>query len=214
VHGHHAHIPQGYEAYGNGVIFYGMGNFAIDPDRWRDYPNGMWSLAAEIDFRSDSVCWRPLTLEIRHQRGSDTIVIEESNGEEQSSHRRYLEACNGPFDNPELFDALWQEVALRVYFHHGAAQMRFSASPQSGRRLQARVGLSILKSAVLNRIEPSRPRQCDYLLWYNMVNCESHRQMLRTALGVLGGEIKDMRSDETRRIADEMLPWSRGVVLK
>ncbi len=41
VHGHHSHVPQGYEAYGDGVIFYGMGNFAVDPDKWRDYPNGM-----------------------------------------------------------------------------------------------------------------------------------------------------------------------------
>jgi len=205
VHGHHAHVPQGYEAYGNGVIFYGLGNFAVDPDKWCDYPSGMWSLAAEIDFSSKPVCWRSLTLEIRHQSGSDTIVIEESNGEEQSSHRRYLEICNHSFDNPELFDALWQEVALRAYYHHGAGYMRFSAPPQNVRRVQARAGMSMLKGALLNRIAPSsHPSQYDYLLWYHMIACESHRQMLATALGVLAGEIKDLRTEETRRLADEM----------
>jgi poly-gamma-glutamate synthesis protein (capsule biosynthesis protein) len=213
VHGHHAHVPQGYEAYGDGVIFYGMGNFAVDPDKWRDYPNGMWSLAAEIDFSSKPVCWRPLTLEIRHQPGSEAIVIEESNGDEQANHRRYLEICNRPFDNPDLFEALWQEVALRAYYHHGAEYMRFDAFPrQHGRLKQARSGLSMLKSALLKRIDPSRPSQYDYLLWYHMIACESHRQMLVTALGILAGEIKDMRTEETRTLADEMMPWSRKVI--
>ena len=211
VHGHHAHVPQGYETYGNGVIFYGMGNFAVDPDKWRNYPNGMWSLAAEIDLSSNPLRWRPLTFEIRHQSSSDTIVIEESNGEEQANHMRYMEICNRPFDNAELADALWQEVALRAYYHYGARYMRFSATPQSGRRAQARKSLSMLKNALINRIAPSRPSQYDYLLWYHMIACESHRQMLATALGILACEIKDVRTEETRRLADEMMPWSVDV---
>ena len=214
VHGHHAHVPQGYEAYGDGVIFYGMGNFAVDPDKWLDSPNGMWSLAAEIDLSSIPVRWHPLTLEIRHESGSDTIVIEESNGEEQNSHSQYLQICNRPFDNPALFDALWQEVALRTYYHHGAGYMRFSATPQSGRCAQARKSLSMLKGALLSSNVPSScPRQYDYMLWYHMIACESHREMLATALGVLAGEIKDLRTEETRRLADEMMSWSRGVIL-
>src|SRR5262249_51806738 len=78
VHGHHAHVPQGYEQYGEGVIFYGMGNFAVDPETWQSTLNGLWSLAAEIDFGSSPIRWRPITLEIRHKNGADTIVIEES----------------------------------------------------------------------------------------------------------------------------------------
>ncbi len=212
VHGHHAHVPQGYEAYSDGMIFYGMGNFAVDPDKWRNYPNGMWSLAAEIDFDVKPVRWRQLTIEIRHQPGSDAIAIEESNDEERAGHNRYLEICNRPFDDPELFDALWQEVALRAYYHHGAEYMRFSGPPPSGRRVQARAGLSMLKGALLNRSTPSfRLRQNDYLLWYHMIACESHRQMLATALGVLAGEIEDLRTAETHCLADEMMPWSVGV---
>jgi hypothetical protein len=216
VHGHHAHVPQGYEEYGKGVIFYGMGNFAVDPDKWRDYPNGMWSLGAEIDFGSRPLRWRLLTLEIRHEPGADSILIEESTDAELVSHKRYLERCNRPLVDPELFAGLWQEVALRAYFHYGAEYMRFSASRKSGRREQARRGLSMLKGAVLNKIvkivPSAHPSQYDYLLWYNMIACESHRQMLATALGVLAGEIQDLRNEETRRLADEMMPWSREVV--
>jgi len=152
-----------------------------------------------------------LTLEIRHKPGSDTIVIEVSNDEEQVSHRRYLEICNHPFDDTDLFEALWQEVALRAYHHHGAGYMRFSASLRSGRRAQIKVGLSMLKSALLNTVAPPRPSQSDYLLWYHMIACESHRQMLTTALGVLAGEIKDLRTEETQRLADEMMLWPMDV---
>ena len=212
VHGHHAHVPQGYEAYGEGVIFYGMGNFAVDPDRWRDYPNGMWSLAAKVDFFKP-VRWQPLTFEIRNQPGSDLIVIEESNVKEQESHRRYLEICNRPFENLELFDALWQEVALRAYYHHGAKYMGFSAPSRRRRGMQIRKRLSLFKNALRNaRTFSPRPTQRDYMLWYVMFACESHRQMLATALSILAGEIKDLRTKETRQLADEMMPWSRGVV--
>ena len=208
VHGHHAHVPQGYEEYRGGVIFYGMGNFAVDPDKWRDYPNGMWSLGAEIDFYSKPLQWRLLTFEIRHEPGTDPIRVEESTDAEQANHRPYLEMCNRPLADPDLFAGLWQEVALRAYYHYGAAYMCFSNPPKSGQCTQANKRLSILKSALLNRTTPSiHPSQYDYMLWYHMIACESHRQMLATALGVLGGEIRDLRTGETGRLVDEMMPW-------
>jgi len=206
VHGHHSHIPQGYEAYGNGMIFYGMGNFAVDPNKWSDYPNGLWSLAAEIDFSSKPMSCRIFTLEIRKQASSDTIKIEESNEEENASHKSYLEICNRPFKDTELFGALWQEVALRVYNHYGAIYMGFSA-PNQSRLDKIRAGLSTIKRALFNRIAfSSYPNQRSYILWHVMIVCESHRQMLSTALGVLGGEIKDLRTKKTKQLLDEMMP--------
>jgi len=205
VHGHHPHLPQGYETYGGGLIFYGMGNFAVDPGMWADSPNGMWSLAAEIDFCSTPVEWRPLTFEVRHEPGSETIVIDKSSEKERERHTGYLEKCNRPFADPELFDGLWQEVALRSYYHHGARYMGF---PSLQRDVRVKAALSQLKGALLNR----NPDRYDHLLRYHMVACESHRRMLTTALGVLSDEIQDLRGEVTRRLADEMMPWSRGVV--
>lgn len=210
VHGHHAHVPQGYEEYGEGVIFYGLGNFAIDPDKCRNYPNGLWSLGAQLDFHSNPVRWRPMTFEIRHQSGSDTIAIEESSIDEQEIHRPYLENCNRPFSDDDLFEALWQEVALRAYYHYGAGYMRFSAPPRRARRSLIKEGLSKIRHALFNNSPDPRTDQYSFMLRYNMIACESHRQMLATALGVLGGVIQDLRTEETRRLADEMMPWSVG----
>jgi len=201
VHGHHAHVPQGYEVFGDGVIFYGMGNFSVDPDKWRNRPNGMWSLAAEIDFNSSPVCFRPLTFEIRQQSGCDVATIEDSNAEERAIHDRYLEICNRPFGDTYLFEGLWQEVALRAYYHYGAGYMRFGSDSRPRRRMRIRAILSTLRNVLIK----SRPCQYDYLLWYHLIACESHRQMLTTALGVLGGEIQDLRTEESRLLVDEMM---------
>jgi poly-gamma-glutamate synthesis protein (capsule biosynthesis protein) len=209
VHGHHAHVPQGYEEYSGGLILYGMGNFAVDPETWQDYPNSLWSLGAEVDFKFQPPRWHLMTFEIRHELGEDSALIQESTLDKQNSHWRYLEMCNLPFSDPELFAALWQEVALRSYYHYGATYMRFSNRPIQGWGWLAKEGLAILKRALLNGASPTRsPGQHEYMIWYHMIACESHRQMLATALGVLAGEFPDLRTNESRRLADELMPWS------
>ena len=207
VHGHHAHIPQGFEEYKGGLIFYGMGNFAVDPEKWRSRPNGMWSLGADIDFSTDPLQWRLLTFEIREKLESESIIIEESTHEEKFTHQKYLEICNRPLMDPLLFDALWHEVALRAYYQYGAKFLRFpTQQKQASRKALIKKSLKILKE-VLFYGNPSTTieRQHDYLLWYNMFACESHRQMMTTALGILGGEIKDLRTKETNYLADSMM---------
>ena len=212
VHGHHAHVPQGYEQYREGMIFYGMGNFAVDPGRWRDYPSGLWSLAAEVSLAERPIRWRPFTLEIRTGSEPGGIVVEESSIQEQAGHKRHLEMCNRPFNDDALFDALWQEVALRVYQHHGARIMRFAVPSRRGRRASARASLSMARDALIGSPIPQAPSRQQMLVWYHMIACESHSRMLAMALGVLSGEIDDLRTHETRQLADEMMPWSRGVI--
>jgi hypothetical protein len=169
-------------------------------------------LAADVDFSSKPFYWRPVTIEIRNQFDSETILLEESNIEEQAIHRHYFEICNRPFTDSDLFEALWQEVSMRVYYHHGAKYMRFSPSSRKVRSEQAKAVLPRLKIELLNRIASIHPKQNDFLLLYHMVTCESHRQMLSTSLGILAGEIKDLRNQESHQLADELMPWSRKVV--
>ena len=45
----------------------------------------------------------------------------------------------------------------------------------------------------------------DKLLWYHLFACESHKYAIETALGVLGGEIMDMRTESTNDILKNML---------
>jgi len=218
VHGHHAHVPQGYEEYGNGLILYGAGNFAVNPEKWHTYPNGLWSLGVEIDMSTERVSWRLLPFEVRHHPGVNGIRIEESNTIERNAHLDYLGKCTLPLSDVQLLNSFWHEVALRVYHHHAAGYMRFTESPPIaatrpvGRRIGLRRGLAMVRQALLNRLPAPTPplqvTQYDYLLWHVMIACESHRQVLATALGILGGEIVDLRTSETKELADVMMPWS------
>jgi hypothetical protein len=44
------------------------------------------------------------------------------------------------------------------------------------------------------------------LLWYHLFACDSHNDAIATALGVLGGSLDDLRTPETVRMVDEMMP--------
>jgi hypothetical protein len=49
VWGHHSHVPQGWEFWNEGLICYGMGNFATDPNLISHKGLGQYALTARID---------------------------------------------------------------------------------------------------------------------------------------------------------------------
>lgn len=208
VQGHHAHVPQGYEQYSDGLFLYGLGNFAVNPSRWQNRPNGLWSLGVEIDLNSKSLKWRPISFEVRYRAGSEKICIEESFSEERERRMQYLEICNRPLHDRDLFEALWQEVAVRAYYAYGGHYMGILPHPP-GSAGWVKDSLSMFKRVILRQALGVKTDIRRLLLYYNMLACESHRQMLTTALGVLSGEIADLRNAETHQIADGMLPWSK-----
>ncbi len=60
-----------------------------------------------------------------------------------------------------------------------------------------------MKSALLRNSDAKYIKN-KFLLWYHMFACESHSDAISTALGVLGGELEDVRSLEARRLIDNM----------
>lgn len=205
VHGHHAHVPQGFEEYGGGIIFYGMGNFAVDPQRWKHYPNGMWSLGARIDFRDKSFRWDWVTFEIRHREKFNLIEVEESTSLEKQKHSLYLEKCNTPLRELRLFESVWQEIALDSYQKYAAEYMGFKETTfEDEISLGNFVGR--VKQLLRDMFDSNRTiKKRQYMIWYHMVACESHRQVLTTALGVLSGEIEDIRDKKSRTIVSEVM---------
>lgn len=100
VHGHHSHVPQGYERYGDGLIFYGLGNFCVEPLNWREQANTLWSLACDIVVsknRLNEFNVRTVVIE-----DSDPITVRQSNPEEAAGHERYLEHANRPLSDRAL----------------------------------------------------------------------------------------------------------------
>jgi poly-gamma-glutamate synthesis protein (capsule biosynthesis protein) len=210
VHGHHAHIPQGWESYEHGLIFYGLGNFCVDPQTWARYPNTLWSLAPELSWAGGQFGMR-LTTAVVEDLG-ETIRVRDASRDEADEHRQYLEICNRPLSDRLLLEALWQEMSVRMYLGYYADWLRFEPRTvlrQQGWWLRVRRVLSDVRSA-LRRSLSTRPvadvSQSQYLLWYHLFACESHHDAIATALGVLGGELEDLRTPETARLVDDMMP--------
>ena len=209
VHGHHSHVPQGYEVHGCGLIFYGLGNFLVDPERWRGRDNALWSLVARVELTVDGIRgW-----------GVEPCVIDEAmpvrvrvaSGDEREACNTYLAKANRPLDDEGMLTGLWQEVAVRTFRKWHGRWLGFvgwTDAPRLHKQVRA-LGVGLCRTLQHKPHGYERvPGRDDLLTWYHLFACESHRNTIRTALGVLGGELPDLRTEALSRWVDEMMPWS------
>lgn len=209
VHGHHAHVPQGYEEYQDGIIFYGLGNFLVAPENWQDQPNTLWSLVGECDIHNTPISYNVKTALI--ERKNNEIIVRLGTPEESRIHNTYLSKCNYPLRDLELLTGFWQEAAVKMYNQWYAEMLGFSMPSRlltSKRiknfflRLRHFIGTRSLHSQCIAQQEQICKQQ---MLWYHLFACESHNDAISTALGVLSGELEDKRTKEISQIVNEMM---------
>jgi poly-gamma-glutamate synthesis protein (capsule biosynthesis protein) len=75
IHGHHAHLPQGVEEYHGGLILYGLGNLAVDPNDWAAYPDALWSLAVNVDFATQPPRYQVIPIGLQRRITTTTWPI-------------------------------------------------------------------------------------------------------------------------------------------
>ena len=206
IHGHHAHVPQGWEEYNGGFIFYGLGNFCVDPQKWSWHPQGLWSLAPELELTENGIKVTIATTVI-DELGESIRVREASDGEREK-HMTYLDQCNRPLSDSILLEGLWQEASVQMYNDHFAKYLGFDSPSmlKVGAR-QLRAKLAALKRRLMGGgSQSAQPANIGkLLLWYHLFACDSHNDAIGTALGVLGGELEDCRNEETARLANEWM---------
>ncbi len=205
IHGHHAHSPQGWELWKDGVIFYGLGNFCVDPGVWRS-PDARWSLVPTLGWRGSSLEVAVGTTEVEVQE--EVVVVRPSSPAERREHDAYLARASAPLSDPRLLEAVWQEVAVRAY--NGFYRDWLEPAPSTrGLFLAPLRGLRFPASRLLGRPSAGRrirgeSERASMLLRYCLFACESHREAIATALGVLSGELPDLRSARSAALVDEM----------
>lgn len=207
VHGHHAHVPQGWESYEGGLIFYGLGNLCVDPRKWLQHPNALWSFVPELSWTAGRLAIDLATAVI--EDGGDRVKVRDASPSEATVHQRYLAECNRPLGDRLLLTGLWQETSVRLYEHHYAGWLGFEQSKEYALRLCANEVLCRLgRTMGLKLVRPAlrTVTESQYRLWFHLFACDSHNDAIATALGVLGGTLEDLRSPETARMVDEMMP--------
>jgi poly-gamma-glutamate synthesis protein (capsule biosynthesis protein) len=205
VHGHHSHVPQGVEQYENGLICYGLGNFMGSFTRYDRFET-RHSLGVRIkdishlsDFDIEPFCF---------QQVANSVVVRDSNSKQFYS---YLSAIQEPLLDRALLEALWQESALSLYDHYGRDTMGLSFTTERSQSMKVRnrfksFGRQFWRRYALTRGEMHK----NQMMWYSMFACLSHRTMMETALGLLCGEIPDVRTERSRELAAAYLPHTIG----
>jgi hypothetical protein len=210
VHGHHSHIPQAYEVYEGALITYGLGNFIVDPRFWQRQINAKWSAAFEITSLKRPVQFRVHTVVCEEADGMVRVRL--SAGDEAERHGVYLAECNRVLANNDLLEGVRQEAAVTLYEGSYAPWMKWATRSEFRvHRLSIRERwkrpLRALLEGICGAERVWRSVDEDYLLRYHVIACESHREMLGTALALLGGEVIDRRCSESKRLSHFEAPW-------
>ena len=206
IHGHHAHVPQGYEEYKGRPIFYGLGNFVMVEGEAGGDVNQLWSLVAELTFDRE-IYWsvRPVDLTFN----GDSIMPVVSAAETLSDHNRYLQYANLPFADTLHLVGCWQESSVRIYNRLYCQPLR--ALPVMGRKLSWRdrmrkiwFSMKDFRSIFSGSEHVSEGSLRYGKILYNYMNCESHFAAISVALGVLTGVEPDMRMEAIKTVANEL----------
>lgn len=207
VHGHHSHVPQGYEMYKNGLIFYGLGNFLVDPRRWKRTKNTLWSILPIVNIYENNV-----TVEIESvvvKKVNNRIEVCLSSEGEKERHIKYLDKVNTAIKDICLLNGIYQEISIRIFNGYYRNILGITnASNCLTVRGKIEYCLKDMKKALsrFNKVKSfNEITQKETLPLWLMFACESHRYVISTALGIINGEISDRRTNQTRLLVDEMI---------
>ncbi len=201
VYGHQSHVPQAYEKYNDGHIFYGLGNFLVDPAQWSSIPNTLWSIMPEIKLKNRGFEIAIHTVVIEDKNGK--IRVRFSNETEHEEHDRYMKAVHVPLEDPDLLEGLWQEHAVRLYQSQFKEMMGFDFWQYEGSKRN-----EYLKYAFgfwRGKRPDSKIQHQNLLRWYLFFANGNHRDLMATALGVLSGEIANRRNERSNQLAQRYL---------
>lgn len=204
VIGHHPHVPQGWENYHGGYIFYSLGNFLFDTFRVVHQPGTDWGFVVQLQFDSKSLV------------GIDLLLTEQTCGSVQlmengfclNNRIEYLNELSNIVQEPELYLKYWQEIAIRMYneqYIHGLSSCFFlQLFNNLVDVIQKYLGKSPSYSTVIN----SKNIRVDDLVLLNIIRNESHSWTIKRALSIITEQEPDRRCVDTKPYIDKLLRWA------
>lgn len=131
VVGHHPHVVQGYEQYGEGIIFYSLGNFFFPNYEYQGGLRHSWpepsltSLIATCSVGAGGALERCEVIPIRQTRGNRLQLLE---GAERDAFQRDLQRWSRTIHSDD-YDSFW--------LGHRSDVKRYLESREAGKTLQA-----------------------------------------------------------------------------
>jgi hypothetical protein len=181
IMGTHSHVPQPVIRFGETLMCFGLGNFIVDPRRWKDEDYAGIS--------SVSVSFDPNNPELAFDEAFYTCQLN-SNGEvvpiESPLHSASLVKRNIAKEvllNPELHQAVWQEQASYLYKSYARKHLLMGSI------------LDCLRSSLVGR---ASKKVRNFPLLYDALGWSIHHEVVLTATGLRYGLIEDFRSNRSK----------------
>lgn len=213
VIGHHPHVPQGWERYEKGIIFYSLGNFLFDHPDGTSHTKREWGLLILARFRGEVLSSIEL---VPVEMLSDRRIGRLGENRDLDKCLRYMHSLCDVLADPHVLVAYWQETAVHLWSARYRPWLQYAcANSGSARSDSIRGQLSALYRVVRGIIARRYQRKGsaplrdikDGLLLLNSVRNESHRWAIETALAVIHGDKVDRRTPEVQTEVRELLTW-------
>jgi poly-gamma-glutamate synthesis protein (capsule biosynthesis protein) len=193
---HHPHVPQGWELQGGTPVFYSLGNFLFDHGA---RPKTRWGLTLDVRFDGGT----PVAADLVLTEGSGSAVDVMAEGSRRVERLDHLHRLAGLTSDPDAMEALWQELATRLFHQrYGDWLRRVGGGDPSA--LVTNPNQYLRRDALWDADE----RREELLILLNLVRNGSHRSVMETALAVETGTVPDRRTSEVEAQVRELLSWT------
>ncbi len=205
--GHHPHVPQGWEKYREGHIFYSTGNLIFDKRGWARRPETEWGFMVQLQFASKNMINIGLIL-TENKEGTVQLTKNSSSSKNKIA---YLNTLSEIMRNPKLYQQYWQELAIRRYYDQythllssRSISQRFIAAFN---RIQRILGRDPIYPC---RVHESNKIHTRDLALLNIIRNESHSWAIIRALSIITMQEPDLRCNGTECQVDRLFMQAEG----
>ena len=171
---HHTHFASGYEIWAGCPIFYSLGNLIFSRENYKDY----WyhGYLVTLDFSEEKISFE-LT---PYRQGKKNNLFEFIAGDEKEKYLKDIHEINNVLQNRELLMDLWTK-----YVHKN--EYAYFCWVNGLNRLQRMI---LKKIGIIRFIKFGLSNSKKQLRLWQLINCESHKEMTEKVLEVVNDDIR------------------------
>ena len=167
--GHHPHVPQGYENYNNGLIFYSLGNFYFDTGSFENKSNDSYSVVLKLEKEEK------IDFEIIYHKlvESQTRLVRKG---DVSFNLENLNALLG-----DGYKQRNDEISLKLFNEYYNDYYKLALG-----KITSKFGtISMIKSFINKIFFPEKERKNRFLVLLHNIRIDTHRFVVQRALSLI-----------------------------
>jgi hypothetical protein len=181
IMGTHSHVPQPVIRRGETLMCFGLGNFIVDPSKWKDEDYaGISSVSVSFDPNDPELLFDETFYTCQVNSKGEAVPIESPLHSASLAKRKAAEEV---LLSPELHKAVWQEQAVHLYKSYAQKHLIVGSI------------LDYLRPSIVGR---ASKKVRDFPLLYDALGWSIHHEVMLTATGLSYGLIEDFRSNQSK----------------